>query len=83
MPIATLLRHSGLKLALAIIQTFRNLQVEEQTKRIMVTLTLCGRLPVFWFRFPASTLNVGRGFVHLLYPKVLAGTLCLLAQRIN
>ena len=35
------------------------------------------------FRFPASTLNVGRGFVHLLYPKVLAGTLCLLAQRIK
>ena len=39
--------------------------------------------PVFWFRFPASTLNVGRGFVHLLCPEVLAGSLCLLAQRIN
>jgi len=33
------------KLALAIIQTFRNLQVEEHVFRIMVALTLCGRFP--------------------------------------
>lgn len=33
-------------LALAIIQTFRNLQVKEHVIRIMVALTLCGRFPV-------------------------------------
>ena len=71
------------KLALAIIQMFRNLQVKEQRMRIMLTLTSCGRFPVSFFRFPASTLNIGRGFVHLLCLEVLAGSLCLLAQRIN
>ena len=34
------------KLALAIIQMFRNLQVKEQLNRMMVTLTSCGRFPV-------------------------------------
>ena len=61
-------RHCGKKLALAIIQTFRNLQVEEQYLRIMVALTSCGRFLVSNTRFPASTLNVGRGFVHILCP---------------
>ena len=38
-------------LALAIIQTFRNLQVKEQTKRIVVTLTSCGRFLSFGLGF--------------------------------
>lgn len=58
-------------------KTFRNLQVERTTQIIMDALT--GLVGVFLFseyRFPASTLNVGRGFVHFLClytSKVLAG----------
>ena len=44
-------RHRGKKLALAIIQTFRNLQVKEQHKRMMVTLTSCGRFLSFVLGF--------------------------------
>ena len=69
----------GKTLALAIIQ---NVQKLAGGKNIVSNNgnahCYSGRFPVSYYRFPASTLNVGRGFVHFLClytSEVLAGFL--------
>jgi hypothetical protein len=62
---------------LAIIQNVQKLAGERTNVVIMVTPTdMVGVFLFSAFRFPASTLNVGRGFVHFLClytGEVLAG----------
>ena len=61
-------RHCGKKISVGYYSNVQKLAGRRTNDRIMVALTMCGRFPVLSFRFPASTLNVGRGFVHILCP---------------